>query len=79
MGVVRTLSAADVVAWYEEDPDTRWPRRISMVTFDVKFTGVRRPRKLTIRTPNIAKYHREGDKDLVDTWMAARGFVVERA
>jgi hypothetical protein len=79
MGVVRTLSAADVVAWYDEDPDTRWPRRISMVTFDVKFTGVRRPRKLTIRTPNIAKYHREGDKDLVDTWMAARGFVVERA
>ena len=42
-------------------------------------TPVKRPRRLTIRKPNVAKYHREGDKDLIDIWMKDRGFIAEKA
>jgi hypothetical protein len=41
----------------------------------VKFTGTKRPRSVTIRPPNMAKYDRDDDSDVVETWLALRGFI----
>ncbi len=76
-GTVQTISAPDVFAFYASR-EWKFPQKPSAATFDVKFTATKRPRKLTIRTPNVAKYHREGDKDFIDAWMTKRGFIDDR-
>jgi hypothetical protein len=43
--------------------------------FKVKFAGTKRPRSVTIRPPNMAKYDRDDDSDIVETWLALRGFI----
>lgn len=76
-GVVQTISAPDVFSFYA-GRKWKFPENPSAATFDVKFSGAKRARKLTIRKPNVAKYHREGDKDFIDAWMTKRGFIDER-
>ncbi len=79
-GVVQSISAPDVMAFYASREKWKFPEDPSAATFDVRFTGAKgRPRKLTIRKPNVAKYHREGDKDLIDVWMKRNGFIPEKA
>lgn len=76
-GVVQTLTAPDIMAFYA-NRGWRFPEDPNSATFEVKFSNVKHPRRLTIRKPNVAKYHREGDKDLIDIWMKARGFITEK-
>jgi len=44
----------------------------------VKFENAKNPRTVKIRPSNIATYTRDDDSVLVEKWMMARGFVVER-
>jgi hypothetical protein len=49
--------------------------RATGVVFKLKFTGSKRPRSVTVRPPNMAKYDRDDDSDVVETWLALRGFI----
>ncbi len=47
-------------------------------SFSVKFDNARNPRTVKIRVPNVATYTRDDDAELVERWLTARGFIVER-
>lgn len=44
-------------------------------SFQVKFDSSSKPRTVTIKTPNIAKFDRKEDAHVIETWMKARGFI----
>ena len=44
-------------------------------SFQVKFSGNRSPRTVTIKPPNVATYQREADEDVVSRWFELRGFL----
>lgn len=57
----------------------KWPERlrggrITSVGFKVRFANSSKDRSVTIRWPNIARYDRDDDSDLIEKWLAARGF-----
>jgi len=47
-------------------------------SFSVKFENAKNPRTIKIRPSNIATYTRDDDSVLVEKWMTARDFIVER-
>jgi hypothetical protein len=49
--------------------------RMSTVVFKVKCSGSKRLRSVTIRPPNIARYDRDSDSELIETWLQLRGFI----
>ena len=49
--------------------------RATGAVFRIKFAGTKRPRSVTVRPPNMAKYDRDDDSDVVETWLALRGFI----
>lgn len=49
--------------------------RMVRAVFKVKFAGSKRPRSATIRPPNIAKYDRDSDSDIIETWLRLRGLI----
>jgi hypothetical protein len=49
--------------------------RATGAVFKVKFTGSKRPRSVMVRPPNMAKYDRDDDSDVLETWLALRGFI----
>jgi hypothetical protein len=49
--------------------------RMSTAIFKLKFPGSKRLRSATIRPPNIAKYDRHSDSELIETWLQLRGFI----
>lgn len=53
---------------------------LTMAVFSMKLAGVKNTRSLTIKLPNHAMYHRDGDSVVIDRWLAKRGFIhtVER-
>jgi hypothetical protein len=53
--------------------------RATGAVFRIKFTGTKRPRSVTVRPPNMAKYDRDDDSDVVETWLALRGFIKSTA
>lgn len=75
---IETRSSDDVFASVKARGASMPSRGVFSATFDLTFTG-KKPRKLTIRTPNTAKYQREGDKDAVDDWMVLRKFIKPKA
>lgn len=56
-----------------EDPITREP---SAAVFRVKFTDARRERRVAIRRPASARYERDGDGAVIESWLRARGFLL---
>ncbi|MHB1000792.1 MAG: hypothetical protein ACYC27_16240 [Armatimonadota bacterium] len=50
--------------------------RIDKVIFQVKFADSKRPRMVSIKSSNIAQFQRDGDGDLFELWLLARGFVL---
>lgn len=44
--------------------------------FDVTFSNHAKPRSLTIAVPSDARYERDEDGALLETWMSERGFIV---
>lgn len=56
-----------------------WEKRLSggsftHATLKFAFDGTKRERSVTIRPANIAKYERESDAELIESWLKARGF-----
>jgi hypothetical protein len=43
----------------------------------VKFADSPKERSLTIRPPGNAKYERNEDSELIEVWLANRGFILE--
>jgi hypothetical protein len=79
-GEVETREADDLFALYEEKP-IAFPSEpeIRSATFEIKFTDSKRPRRVTVRPPNIASFTRDGDSPLVEEWLRKRDFVVRAA
>lgn len=50
--------------------------QIVSARFRIKFSRSLRPRHVTLRLPNIAMFTRDDDGQLVNEWLAKRGFVV---
>ncbi|RMH15039.1 MAG: hypothetical protein D6701_10465 [Gemmatimonadetes bacterium] len=48
---------------------------ITAAKFRVKFSDARTPRIVTVRVPNGAQYTRDSDGELIDEWLAKRGFL----
>lgn len=70
-----TRKADDLFAAFGD----RWQDRlrggkITSATFKVRFSNSSKDRSVMIRLPNIARYDRDDDSDLVEQWLAARGF-----
>jgi hypothetical protein len=51
--------------------------RLIGATFKVKFTDAPKERSLTIRPPGNAKYERNEDSELIEIWLARRGFILK--
>jgi hypothetical protein len=49
--------------------------RLPRAVFSVKFASAPRPRRFTVRPPNITQYTRDEDSELVELWMLKRGFI----
>lgn len=50
--------------------------RLARAVLSVKFASAPRPRRFTIRPPNITQYTRDEDSELVEHWMQKRGFML---
>ena len=67
---------ADDVLTALRDIDRRVPpmARLLKAGFKVKFRDAVRPRTVVIRPPNVTIFDRESDAELLNLWMARRGF-----
>ena len=48
---------------------------LTMAVFSMKIAGVKNPRSLTIKLPNHAMYHRDGESGVIDQFISKRGFI----
>jgi hypothetical protein len=51
---------------------------LAEATFEVGFGDARRPRRVAVRPPNVARYARDADSEPFEGWLARRGFVARR-
>ncbi len=66
--------ATDYLAALDEREWSLEGKPLRLAKFQVKFTNVASPRSLTVRPPNIARYTRNEDSIVLDTWLQRRGF-----
>jgi len=66
---------ASLAARNQSIPETA---RLIQASFSVKFENAKNPRTVKVRPSNIATYTRDDDSVLVEKWLTARGFIVER-
>ena len=52
------------------------PMEPTAAVFKVRFTDSTRERKVTIRKPASARYERDGDGAVIETWLRARGLLL---
>lgn len=77
-GEIEVRKAKDVFAAYAAR-GANFPRgRLIKAVFDVKFADCKTPRSVTIKPSNVAQYTRDHDSEHVETWLARRGFVIQR-
>ncbi|HNQ22462.1 MAG TPA: hypothetical protein PKK06_05150 [Phycisphaerae bacterium] len=71
--------ADDIFAAYR-DRGRAFPAQppIIKACFRVTFSDSETPRTVTIKPPNVAQYTRDADSVIVEEWLRARGFVVNR-
>lgn len=50
--------------------------RLTLAKFSVLFDGLKTPRTVTVRPPNISSYTRDEDSSPVEEWLKRRGFVL---
>jgi hypothetical protein len=48
---------------------------LTKLVFRVWFEGVDKPRSVTVRWPNVTKYERDSDSELIEKWLTLRGFI----
>lgn len=73
-GEIEIRRAADIFAAMESRHASIRRGKIVSAKFQVRFSGSKSPRSLTIRQPNIAKFTRDDDGRLIDEWLLKRGF-----
>jgi hypothetical protein len=72
---VETRKAKDLFAAFEARNGKIPPKpRLRSARFEVKFIDAKRPRMVTVRPSNIAKYTRDPDNVLIEQWLTLRGF-----
>jgi hypothetical protein len=47
---------------------------LTKLVFRVWFEGDNKPRSVTVRWPNVTKYERDSDSELIERWLRLRGF-----
>jgi len=52
--------------------------RIIRAAFLIRFSDSKTPRTVTIRPSNIAEYTRDSDSEIVEAWLSARGFIIQK-
>lgn len=78
-GEMETRTADDLfAAWEERKKGIHERARIVHAKFLVKFTETKIPRTLVIRPSNIAKYVRDDDAILIESFLEKRGFLLAR-
>ena len=73
-GEIEIRQASDLFASMESRHAGIRKGKIVSAKFQVRFSGSKSPRSLTIRQPNIAKFTRDDDGRLIDDWLSRRGF-----
>lgn len=74
---VEIWKADDIFAMLRDKEKSIHPSaRITKAGFHVKFEDSKKPRIVSIRPSNIAQFQRDGDGELVEAWLRARGFVL---
>jgi hypothetical protein len=48
---------------------------LTKLVFRVWFEGVDKPRSVTVRWPNVTKYERDSDSELIERWLRVREFI----
>jgi len=72
-----TRKAEDVfAALAQRSPATLAGGRLVSATFKVTFDGQEKDRSVTIRPPGIARFERNDDSELIETWLRERGFIL---
>lgn len=76
---VVTRKSDDVFAMFKLR-NSEFPQsgRIIRAAFQVKFMDAKKPRSVVIRPSNVAQYVRDDDSVLVEKWLEARGFIMDR-
>jgi hypothetical protein len=49
--------------------------RLTKLVFRVRFESDNKPRSVTVRSPNVTKYERDSDSELIERWLRLRGFI----
>ena len=72
---VRVIEGSDVLGIFEKR-GKGFPMDgvIKSATFALTLENSKRPRKLTVRTPNVASFSRDADSPMIEEWLARRGF-----
>jgi hypothetical protein len=74
---VRIVEGTDVFDIFEDAGEDFPPEgKIMSATFEIVFEGAKKPRKLTIRTPNVASFSRDSDTPVIESWLQKRGFIL---
>lgn len=71
------IHKADDIFAVLEDRNEKIPQepRLIKACFQVKFSDSKTPRSVSIRPSNIAQYCRDSDCDIIEEWLAKRGFI----
>jgi len=79
-GEVEVRKAHDLFeAWKDSKRSLDRDRAIAHVKFEVKFTGSRKTRKVTLRPPNRATFGRDADSVVIEAWLAKNKFTKPRS
>lgn len=76
----RVTRASDDIYGLVEKEKLFWPgdaERIKRATFEIKFAGSKKPRRVTIIPSNKAQYGRDDDSGIIENWLKERGFIGE--
>lgn len=77
---IEVRKASDIFAIYGEGQRGSLDGgQLKRAVFAVKMKRELKPRRVTIRPPNIAVYDRDSDSEPVEIWMRRRGFIVHQS
>jgi hypothetical protein len=76
--VVRKAADIFAVLAMRQPPVTTLRQAPFRVSFLVKLSAVKRPRTVVIHKGNRAKYQHDGERDIIEEWLDAQGFIKVR-
>ena len=76
--VVRKAADLFAVLAKRTPPETTLRQAPFRVSFLVKLSAVKRPRTVVIHKGNRAKYQHDGERDIIEEWLDAQGFIKVR-